>query len=59
MSEAEAAFWHKQFKLKNIPQETSKYEDFEKCQKIIQRDGKLSSRRYNELLILARKYCKI
>ena len=56
---SETDFWHKQFKLKNIPKDSGKYEDFEKCQKIIQMDGKLSSQRYNELVMMARKYCKI
>ena len=52
----EADFWHKQFKLKGIPQGSGKPEDFEHCKLLVQRDGKLSSRRYNELLAIARKW---
>ena len=54
MSEAE--FWRKQFNKKAIPQGSGKPEDFELCKCLIQRDGKLSSRRYNELLKIAREW---
>lgn len=57
MSEAE--FWQKQFKLKGIPQGSSRPEHFELCKLLVQRDGKLSSRRYNELLKIAREYCGV
>ena len=52
----ETDFWHKHFRLKGIPQGSDKPEDFEKCKLLVQRDGKLSSRRYNELLKIARDW---
>ena len=54
MSEAE--FWRKQFNKKAIPQGSGNPEGFELCKCLIQRDGKLSSRRYNELLKIAREW---
>ena len=55
----ETEFWHKQFKLKGIPQGNGSLQTFELCKRVIQMDGKLSSRRYNELLRIAREYCEV
>ena len=54
MSEAE--FWQKLFAYRDIPEGSGKPEHFELCKLLIQRDSKLSSRRYNELLKIAREY---
>lgn len=47
-------FLENQFKLRGIPQGSGKYEDFEKAKRLVQMDSKLSTRRYNELLKIAR-----
>lgn len=49
-------FFEKQFLLKNIPKGSGKYEDFTIAKRLVQMDSKLSSRRYNELLKIARDY---
>ena len=52
-------FLENQFKRKNIPEGSGKYDDFLLCKKLIQSQSKLSPQIYNEHLKIAVEYCKV
>lgn len=49
-------FLKNQFRRRGIPEGSGKYEDFELCKKLIQMQGKLNVRSYQEMLNIALEY---
>ncbi|MEK9207999.1 MAG: hypothetical protein AAB922_05925 [Patescibacteria group bacterium] len=56
---SETAFWEKQFAKYGVPKGSGKYENFELCKRLIQRQSKLSPQVYAESLKIAREYCGV